>query len=63
MNLHSLLFITTYTDLGDGESAKLVLVEQLDPPRYRPICSRSPMGNPRRNNGARAAFLCTAERG
>lgn len=36
MTLHNLLFVTTYTGLGGGETALLALVEQLDPAQYRP---------------------------
>ncbi|MDX2162220.1 MAG: glycosyltransferase family 4 protein [bacterium] len=33
---HQLLFITTYTGLGGGETSLLTLVEHLDPARFRP---------------------------
>lgn len=33
---HKLLFMTTYTGLGGGETSLLTLVEQLDPARFEP---------------------------
>ena len=36
MSAHDILFVTTYSGLGGGETSLLTLVEHLDPARYRP---------------------------
>jgi glycosyltransferase involved in cell wall biosynthesis len=36
MNAKNLLFLSSYTDLGGGETALLTLARQLDPQRYQP---------------------------
>ncbi|MBE0689966.1 MAG: glycosyltransferase, partial [Anaerolineae bacterium] len=36
MSARDILFVTTYSGLGGGETSLLTLVEHLDPARYRP---------------------------